>query len=595
MKTRIIALLLVACMLFLTLASCGGDETTNTDNGGGNQNGEHVHTFSESWTSNATQHWHKATCEHGEIKDSLGEHKDVNEDGLCDVCDYEVGHEHTFADEWSFDDNYHWKGASCSHKVEQDEIDLHSDDDSNGECDICGGHVHAVGSTGFCKYEGCSKPLEDIDASDFATIITAVTNQGSLVNKVDIVFNQRVSSDNKDYYDGENKSWQSYNISTKHDITVLFGKNGYVNNFTSSQVTTGLGSHESTSNSTFESWYEKDGSSVFGVVSENGGPVVLSAQDPDRLYGNLYTLSTVASGYGTENFLYSIYETAKSSNARDLVANCNEADRKVSFSFNLLVVNKLTGTNVDVSAGGGETGDQVQTGESVTTYNVNYFEVEVSFSYDDMYVITEMEATCKSYTNNAGQLSDRTPNLKDVNIKYYPETGKFDFVKYDETYNPDGDDHYRVVDKSQLTPVSYSYKITQTVGDRTEKNEYPKSSFIPASFDIFTDTELTAKIEGGITVANRNFIYIYIGNCKPEGSSLDFVHDLISYEILDSKGKVIKGTDIMEGNSEVIKASFTLSEKGRYFMIFPMKAGSYTFNINYMGETVYAVPITITN
>ena len=591
MKTKIIALSLVACMLLPTLASCGGETGGTTDGGnGGNQGGEHVHTYSESWKSNDKQHWHQASCDHSELKDSLGDHKDVNEDGLCDVCDYEIGHVHTFADEWSFDENYHWKGASCSHKVEQDEIELHSDDDYNGECEVCGGHVHAVGPTGFCKYDGCSKPMQDIDTSDFATIIIAVTNQGSLVNKVAINHTQKIPSAYKDYSDGSN--WLSYNRTQEQKIDVIFGKNGYVNTFTNTAITTGLGSHQATTNVTFETWHEKDGDATFGVVSENGEPFMVDSSNPDRLLGNLYSLSTVASGYGTENFLYSLYEVAIGENASNLVVDCS-TDGYVSFSFNILYVDRTEGSDMD-----GEPIVDPETGEekypTIVTYTVNYYEVEVSFSYDDLYVVTSMDVSANRYTNNAGQLADKTANLKDVNLKYYPETGKFDFVKYDETYNPDGDDHYRVVSKSDVNANVYSYSITQEVGERTEKNEYPKSYFIPAGFDIFTDAEHTTQVGDSINVAVREFIFIYIGNYKPEGSSLDYVYDLVTYKILDSKGKEIKGTEIVDGTSDVIKAAFTLgAEEGRYFMIYPLKAGSYTFVINYQGETVYSVPLTV--
>lgn len=48
---------------------------------------DHTHTFEEKWTTNATSHWHAATCGH-DVKDSEGEHYDDNHDNRCDVCDY---------------------------------------------------------------------------------------------------------------------------------------------------------------------------------------------------------------------------------------------------------------------------------------------------------------------------------------------------------------------------------------------------------------------------------------------------------------------------------------------------------------------------
>lgn len=49
----------------------------------------HQHTFSEKWDGqDANQHWHKATCEHTDVKGSPADHVDANNDGKCDVCEY---------------------------------------------------------------------------------------------------------------------------------------------------------------------------------------------------------------------------------------------------------------------------------------------------------------------------------------------------------------------------------------------------------------------------------------------------------------------------------------------------------------------------
>lgn len=49
----------------------------------------HVHTFAEDWTSDDNQHWHAATCGH-DVKDGLADHVDANGDGKCDVCGKEL-------------------------------------------------------------------------------------------------------------------------------------------------------------------------------------------------------------------------------------------------------------------------------------------------------------------------------------------------------------------------------------------------------------------------------------------------------------------------------------------------------------------------
>ena len=48
----------------------------------------HEHTFAETWTFNETHHWHAATCEHSDEKADYAEHVDANEDDICDTCNY---------------------------------------------------------------------------------------------------------------------------------------------------------------------------------------------------------------------------------------------------------------------------------------------------------------------------------------------------------------------------------------------------------------------------------------------------------------------------------------------------------------------------
>jgi len=50
----------------------------------------HTHTYSEDWSTNATHHWHKATCDHTDETSSYGEHVYDNEsDTICNTCSYE--------------------------------------------------------------------------------------------------------------------------------------------------------------------------------------------------------------------------------------------------------------------------------------------------------------------------------------------------------------------------------------------------------------------------------------------------------------------------------------------------------------------------
>ncbi len=47
----------------------------------------HEHTFSNEWQSNASSHWHNATCDHKDLVKDLGDHTFVN--GKCSVCGFE--------------------------------------------------------------------------------------------------------------------------------------------------------------------------------------------------------------------------------------------------------------------------------------------------------------------------------------------------------------------------------------------------------------------------------------------------------------------------------------------------------------------------
>ena len=69
-KTKMIVALLIASLMVFTvvLSAC-----------------KHTHEFSEEWSSDATNHWHKATCEHTDEVADLAPHT-WGDDGKCTVC-----------------------------------------------------------------------------------------------------------------------------------------------------------------------------------------------------------------------------------------------------------------------------------------------------------------------------------------------------------------------------------------------------------------------------------------------------------------------------------------------------------------------------
>lgn len=105
----------------------------------------HEHTFAEEWSYDESHHWHAATCEHTDEVSDMGDHtfgewevvyeSTTEEHGLqrriCEVCGYAQEeelplHVHTFAEEWNYDDNYHWHASTCGHVDEVSEKELHS-------------------------------------------------------------------------------------------------------------------------------------------------------------------------------------------------------------------------------------------------------------------------------------------------------------------------------------------------------------------------------------------------------------------------------------------------------------------------------------
>ena len=133
----------------------------------------HEHSFSKDWTSNATDHWHAATCEHtkevsGKAEHSFGdwtvtkeatEEAEGSKERSCSVCGYtatevieKLAHTHKFAKEWTKDGTYHWHAATCEHTTEVSGKAAHSfgeyvsnndatteaDGTKTRECSVCG-------------------------------------------------------------------------------------------------------------------------------------------------------------------------------------------------------------------------------------------------------------------------------------------------------------------------------------------------------------------------------------------------------------------------------------------------------------------------
>ena len=180
-KNKLIAVLSAMVMaLAFVLAGCQVESDS------------HEHSFSKEWTSDATNHWHAATCEHteevrdkaehtfGEWKTTLKptEEADGKKERTCTVCSYKeeqsiakLEHTHTFAETWTSDEANHWHVATCEHTEEVSGKAAHtfgewnvtklSTFDTDGEkertCTVCSYNEKKIiskSSEGFVKVTG---------------------------------------------------------------------------------------------------------------------------------------------------------------------------------------------------------------------------------------------------------------------------------------------------------------------------------------------------------------------------------------------------------------------------------------------------------
>ena len=99
-------------------------------------NGGHKHAYAKDYSYNDTHHWIDATCDHDVTKDYAA-HADRDNDGRCDGCAWDYGHKHTYSTDWNHDATYHWHDVACEHSVSVADKGLHTDYNNDGICDGC--------------------------------------------------------------------------------------------------------------------------------------------------------------------------------------------------------------------------------------------------------------------------------------------------------------------------------------------------------------------------------------------------------------------------------------------------------------------------
>lgn len=77
----------------------------------------HQHSFKDTWSSDATDHWHGTSCGHSPKKDKS---QHTFEGDVCTICGYD-NHVHTFSDTWTSDNYNHWHATLCGHPNKADQ------------------------------------------------------------------------------------------------------------------------------------------------------------------------------------------------------------------------------------------------------------------------------------------------------------------------------------------------------------------------------------------------------------------------------------------------------------------------------------------
>lgn len=141
----------------------------------------HNHSFSTQWSQDDTYHWHEASCEHTDLIRDKAEHTYDNLlDQTCNDCGYvRPAHVHAYSQSWSTNASDHWHECACGEKK-----DLAQHNYVNDVCDVCNVHKPYVMENGKVVIEAEDGILAEagdenylIQSSSSATYVEGVPVQ----------------------------------------------------------------------------------------------------------------------------------------------------------------------------------------------------------------------------------------------------------------------------------------------------------------------------------------------------------------------------------------------------------------------------------
>ena len=350
--------LLVCILLIVTMAfvACGkGDVDETTGETSGENINTHQHTFGDVWSMDETNHWHAATCTDGEdctsAKVSVTAHTDADKNSVCDTCGYDYGHAHTYATELSSDETGHWYAVTCECSIDVKDKASHADANNDGTCDVCaynGGHEHtyvtdawATDADNHWHAASCGHSvIEDSEAHDFddmglCEVCGYLKGETIAVDKAVEMGEFYASLVNGGNIFFERDEWGS---KTQESIDFVLG-NGNAN-WSVKDLTYGGQTNY---------YYSLYKNTIFGVVesvNEDGSVNLEKAYEPSSALVNGYLFANVFGWdgaeedayYGTTNLVVGLYEAAKKSATLEECIIIADGKNVYTFSFTRPVI-----------------------------------------------------------------------------------------------------------------------------------------------------------------------------------------------------------------------------------------------------------------
>ncbi len=455
----------IVLLAVLTIAACGD---------------AHQHTYSDVWQMDENSHWLSAVCNNGDdcsvAKGALSAHTDSNNDKLCDVCGYDYDHEHTYATEWTSDENGHSYTPTCGCTVEGKDKASHIDSDNDGACDICaynGGHTHeyimdawaaddsAHWHPAKCGHTSSDKEDHELDEMDRCVTCGYVKGGINVEKAVNI----------GEYYD---------NLVNGGKITFVddtYRKHTTVIDF---KLGAAMSQYESSNSDgvKINTYYAMTQGGLFAVeedLTDPNAPLIYKPYNPS---------SSFVDGYGfSEVFAVDDEDTDTFYGAADLVTGLYELAKK----------------------------------------NGTHKEYVIYYNDSPVYIFTlSSEVYNESY-------------LYDVTVMFtIGEGGNYDKIQVkSERYTVEraegADSAY---DKVNIFPIAaFSYNIEQTVGKRELAPKYTSSSLLATDFEL--NDESGNKIDGTINASAGQFLSFFVKPTAPSTASISFDTITVSGEGLN--------------------------------------------------------------